>query len=299
MAMRTIETDGLKCLGHDEHGPWRLGDDRLLRASVDKVPLQTEADARAVFDTYHLARIAGAPTPDALEVVRVADGYGVVVEYVAGLPLGIHLMFGSYSIETAGYDMGVLARKLHAVHMGAGRDWGALFTQRAQELSTLMSPELGDRLISLVEKIPPSDTLIHGDLYVVNVVVLNGECRLIDMEDAGFGHPTFDLAIARSRLVGAANNLAVSVGVERGVGERVWRRVWRSLLKSYFESAGESTLDDFDQRFEMLAEIEICHQIYANRHDDVGHMSDDQRERLAAGIQRIEELLPHVTRLDF
>ena len=276
MAMRTIETDGLKCLGHDEHGPWRLGDDRLLRASVDKVPLQTEADARAVFDTYHQARIAGAPTPDALEVVRVADGYGVVVEYVAGLPLGIHLMFGSYSIETAGYDMGVLARKLHAVHMGAGRDWGALFTQRAQELSTLMSPELGNRLISLVEKI-----------------------RLIDMEDAGFGHPTFDLAIARSRLVGAANNLAVSVGVERGVGERVWRRVWRSLLKSYFESAGESTLDDFDQRFEMLAEIEICHQIYANRHDDVGHMSDDQRERLAAGIQRIEELLPHVTRLDF
>lgn len=76
---------------------------------MNRVPLQTEADAQAVFDTYHAARLAGASTPDALEVVRVADGYGVVVEYVTGLPLGSHILLGSYSFEEAGRALGALA----------------------------------------------------------------------------------------------------------------------------------------------------------------------------------------------
>lgn len=294
-----IETDGLKCLGPEGRGPWRLGNDRLLRTSTDMVPLRAETDAQAVFDTYHAARLAGAPSPDALEVVRVADGYGVVVEYIAGLPLGTHLLFGSYSIEMAGHTMGVLARKLHSMHMGAGRDWNALFAQRARELSTLMAPQAGKQLVSLVEMIPPSDALIHGDLHVANVVVLDGECHLIDMELAGYGHPTFDLAIARSRLIGAANDATVNARLGRDVSERVWRRIWRALLESYFEDASESTLDDLDQRFEVLAQIELCRQLCADYRSDADSLNDGQRRRLAESIQRIEELLPHITRLDF
>ena len=299
MALRTIETDDLKCLRPEGHGPWRLGDDLLLRTSMKQVPLRAEADAQAVFDVYRAARLAGASTPDALEVVRVADGYGVVVEYVAGLPLRTHLMLGSYSIEETGCAMAALARKLHAVHMEAGRDWGALFAQRAHGLSGLMPPQMGDRLVSLVGEVPPSNALIHGDLHMANVVVMDGECRPIDMEAAGFGHPSFDLGIARARLTGVANNLAAIAGVKRDVGERIWRRIWRAFLQGYFEGAGESALDDLDRRFEVLALIEVCRLLCANFHGDLGRLNEDQRKRLAASIQRLEEVLPHVERLDF
>ena len=299
MALRTIDTDGLKCLGPEKHGPWLLDEDRLLRTSMDTVPLRTEAAAQAVFDVYRSARLAGAPTPDALEVVQVAGGYGVVVEYVVGLPLGMHLLFGSYSIEMTGSALGTLARRLHAVRMGAGCNWGALFARRAREFSTLLSSGAGNRLVSLVEEIPPSDTLVHGDLHVANVVVLGEECRLIDMETAGFGHPAFDLAIARSRLAGAANSLAVNVGVERRVGDRVWRRVWRALLQSYFEDASESALDDLSQRFEVLAQVDTYRQLCADGPGGVDRLDDSQKLRLAACIQRVEDTLPRVTRLDF
>ena len=299
MALRTIETDGLKCLGPEEFGPWRLGDDRLLRASSNMVPLQTEAEAQAVFDTYHAAYLAGAPTPDALEVVRVNDGYGVVVEYVPGLPLGSHVLIGSYSIEEAGHAMGELARELHAVRMDAGRDWNTLFAQRAREFATLMSPESGEKLVSLVEKIPPSNALIHGDLHVVNVVVLDGVCRLIDMEAAGYGHPVLELAIALSRLEAAANRLAVSLGIDRDESDRIWHRMWLALLKGYFDGAGESELNDLNQRLEVLGKVELCRQICANPESDSGHLSDYQRKRVIAMVRRVEELLPNIERLDF
>lgn len=91
----------------------------------------------------------------------------------------------------------------------------------------------------------------------------------------------------------------MTVGVGRDVGERVWRRVWRVFLQRYFESASESALDDLGQRFEVLAEIEICGQMCANCHSDLDWLTDGQRKRFVAGIQRIEEVLPRVTRLDF
>ena len=299
MALRTIETDDLKCLKHEGFGPWRLGDDLLLRTSANMRPFQTEAAAKAVFDVYHAVRLAGAPTPDALEIVRVGDGYGVVVEYVSGLPLGTHLMFGSYSAEMAGCAIGSLARKLHEVHVEAGRDWRALFAKQALALSTLMELEAGNRLVSLVEKMPPSDTLIHGDLHVANVVVRNGECHPIDMEAAGFGHPAFELAIARSRMKGAANRLAVNVGVKRDEAERMWRSAWRALLQSYFEGASEAELDDLDRRFEVLAHIETSRHVFANDPGSADGQSDNQKDLIATCIQRIEEVLPRVTRLDF
>lgn len=297
--MRTIDTDGLTCLGPDGFGPYRLGDDRLLRTSQALVPFETKAEAQAVFDTYRAARRAGAPTPDALELVRVPNGFGVVVEYVAGLPLGTHIMFGSYSTEEAGRAMGTLARKLHKYRMEAGHDWRARFERRARKLSAWLSPESVERLTSLLEAVPPATTLIHGDLHVANVLVLEDECQPIDMESAGFGHPMFELAIARSRLASAAINLNTNIGVERNVSERVWREIWRAFLKSYFDGASETELESLDQRFELLAEVELLRQLCSNRQDNTELMSENERKRLASRIRRIEELLPRLSRLDF
>ena len=299
MALRTITTDGLKCLGTEGYGPWRLGDDCLLRTSSHMVPFTSEAQARTIYDIYHTTRLAGAPTPDALEVVRVEGGYGVVVEYVPGLPLGTHVLIGSYSIEDAGRAMGSLAHDLNSIRMETGFDWGTFFTQRAYELSALMSPEAGERLITLVENIPPSATLIHGDLHVVNVVVHNSKCHLIDIEAAGFGHPTFELAIARSRLIGAANRLSQTVGIDRDESDRMWQRMWRALLRGYFDGADESTLDELDQRFEVLALIELCRLMCKEHQGNTDHPDNSLKKLLGANIQRIEELLPHVERLDF
>ena len=98
--MRCIDVRELEDIGHTGDGPWRLGDDRLLRASSFWGPFDTPQKAQALFDTYRAAHLATAVTPDALELVQVvAHGersYGVVVEYVRGLGLDAHVAFGSY-----------------------------------------------------------------------------------------------------------------------------------------------------------------------------------------------------------
>lgn len=62
----------------------------VLRISSGGRPIPTEDEAIAVLETYQEAANA-AGTPQAHEVVRIAGGYGVVVDYVVGLGLGVHV----------------------------------------------------------------------------------------------------------------------------------------------------------------------------------------------------------------
>lgn len=292
--MRTIDTDGLRSLGSGRRGPWPLEDGLLLRTTGFGAPLRTEAQARATFDIYRAARTAGAPTPDALEIVQVEGGYGVVVEFVTGVGLHVHLVIGSYSAEEAGQAMGELARKLHAFHVRAGRDWNAEFARRVRELAELMPPNTGSRLVSLVDEIPASDTLLHGDLHFANVVVCDGEYHLIDMEWSGFGNPVFDLAITRSSLMTTTRKTSAFMGIDQEQRDKTAHAAWDAFMRSYFEGAGVSLLADLDRRIAVLSEVDSCCNIHGPFGAHRESLNSYQRERIAACVRKLEELLPQV-----
>lgn len=293
--MRTIDTDNLEALGHDGAGPWRMGDGRLLRIASGAHPIRTEEEAREVLAAYRAAA-ASAGTPQAHEVVRVSGGYGVVADYVAGLGMQVHLAFGSYAPEEAGRAMGALLRGLHGAGMEAGRDWNGVFRGWAGQLAPLLPGELGARLSSLVDAVPERRCLLHGDFHMGNVVVSGGTPVPIDMEAAGFGHPVFDLAVARSRMLGNAKHEAREFGIDAQTAERFARGTWRGLLEGYFEGSSGIELAEADRRIEALSEVEACCFRYGVGRAEPGGR---QRARVALCAKRLAELLPRTGRLDF
>ena len=48
---------------------------------------------------------------------------------------------------------------------------------------------LGKKCMKLIDKLPASNTLIHGDFHTGNVFLQNGEPLLIDMDRVSIGHP--------------------------------------------------------------------------------------------------------------
>lgn len=169
--MRYIDANILEPLSTRNNGPWRIEDDRILKTSAHGEPLRTVEAARAVYDAYQVAYEAGVGTPRPFEVVCSGDAFGVVVEYVRGLGMIKHVVFGSYTPREAGQAMGELMCRLHGVRVTEGRDVNATFQGYARTLEPLLPHDVGRQLVSLVEAIPNSNVLLHGDFHLGNVVV--------------------------------------------------------------------------------------------------------------------------------
>lgn len=255
--MRYVDASTLNPVGNRDTGPWHLGDNRLLKTSAHGLPLRTEKDAQGVLDAYRMAYEADAGTPRPWEVVRAGDGFGVVVEYVQGMSMIPHVIFGSYTPQEAGQAMGVLMLRMHGAHVTEGRDVNADFRRYARALAPLLPSGVGDQLVSLVDVIPESPTLLHGDLHPGNVVVRRGVPTPIDMELAGFGHPILDLAITRARML-LGSDRGIKRGEARNLDRRTRRMVWESLLATYLDAADTEMLQDPDRMTTMLAEVERC-----------------------------------------
>ena len=297
--MRYIDTEGLTSLSRSQPGPWRLEDGRILRVSCGGYPIATEEEAREMLATYQVCA-ASVGTPNAYEVVRVSGGYGVVVDYVVGLGMEVHVAIGSYTPEDMGHAMAELLRRLHARHMEVGRDWNEVFRGWATALSPLVPDGLGDRLVSLVESLPRRHSLLHGDFHAGNIILSNGVLTPIDMEYAGFGHPVFDLSVARSRMVSnaAAQIRGQGEGADADMLEQSARQAWQALLGAYFEDASTSELEELDRRIEVLSGLERSCIAYGIARTGSEGAGERQLSRVAPHVGRIAELICRVERLD-
>ena len=113
------------------------------------------------------------------------------------------------------------------------------------------------------------------------MVVVKGKLAPIDMEMMGFGHPVFDLAISRSRLLHAALVKDI-LGYTEDDYQKSADALWKAQLEAYFEGR-EIDLDAVNTGIQVLAALE-----YAANYDDM----------LEDGAAFIAELLPYVDRLD-
>lgn len=75
--------------------------------------------------------------------------------------------------------------------------------------------------------------------------------------------------------------------------------MWSEILASYFGGVDSTVLTELDRRISVLAEIDHCCWRYrvTNVADD--GLNERQRDRLARAADRLGELLPQVSRLDF
>lgn len=306
--MRAVSASDLRPFGGDKtyagggRGPWRLGEDRILKTHVNGEALSTEEKARGLFDVYRAAFEAGANTPEPLEVVRVGDGFGIVISRVRGVSLWLHVRYGSVSPKRAGRAVGELLRGLHEARMSLGCDWHATFCSWSRMLASLLAPSLSDRvadkLVALVDAIPASATLLHGDAHTNNVIALRDGCSFIDLDRAGYGHPVFDLAIARSRNLLDVRDLLGRNGRDDKESAKGVDVLWNETLASYFDGVDPTELAELDRRISVLAEIEHCCWRYGVA-SVVDGPNERQRDRLACAAERLGALLPHISRLDF
>jgi thiamine kinase-like enzyme len=165
-----------------------VGNGRILKLFHAHEP-RTRVEAEA-----HIGRIvasAGLSAPQVFEVVEQDGRWGIVYERMAGSEL---------AAAVRPWNAGRWGREMARLH-------STLFAQRvpdlprqrerlARRISTapLFSAAERQHFMALLDALPDSDVLCHGDFHPANLLQTAQGLTIIDWNDATQGHPAADIA---------------------------------------------------------------------------------------------------------
>ena len=192
-AMRFVSVKSLEVLGSGVHSTvYRLDEETILKVvkdmSLDAIRTEMQA-SKQVF-------IHGIPTAISYDVVRTEEGYGEIYEMFHAGVLPAAVMAEPERLEEYLQRFVALYKSIHAVEIGEDEleNVHDRYLAAADKAAPYMTAEDHAALRRFLLAIPLRHTFVHGDFHMGNVMLQDGELVLIDVGEAGWGHPLLDFA---------------------------------------------------------------------------------------------------------
>lgn len=293
-AYRRISIDGCEMIGRGANGTvYRIDRDTVVKVynAPDCLP-----DVQRERELARKAFVLGVPTAIPYDVVRVGDKYGSVFELLNAQSLSRLI-----AAEPEHYDEYVklfveLMRRLHSTHIRPG-DMPSV-KPLAQECvgfaCQLLEPAKASKLRQLVDALPDTDTMLHGDYHTNNIVMQNGEALIIDMDTLCTGHPIFELAWAYLACVGYGELDHAVVEEFLGLPYDLTCRFWNDALRLYLDGC-DVPLARVEDMIRTVAYCRLARRILRRDAQD----TPDYQRTLEFCRARLNALLDTVDDLDF
>lgn len=294
-AYRRLSIDGCEVIGKGSNGVvYRLDPDTIIKVYRNPDALSE------IHRERELARKAftmDIPTAIPYDVVKVGNGYGSVFEL-----LNAKSFSKLIKADPDGMDKYIalyveLLKKLHSTHVAQGGlipDEKSVVLGWAKFLKGHIPDEQYEKLVALVEAVPESDVLLHGDYHTNNVMMQNGEVLLIDMDTLCLGHPVFELASVFLAYVGFGE-LDHSVTQNFiGMPYELTTKIWRKTLEMYFETTDEDELRSYADKAMIVGYTRLMRRtIRRIGYDDPegAAVIENCKKNLAELLSRVDTLL--------
>lgn len=255
-SIREMSVDGCEKIGEGFYGiVYRINNDTIVKVykkgnSIDSVKREIEL-ARKAF-------VLGIPTAIPYDIVKVGELYGSVFELINSSSLQKLIIDGADIDKLAKETVEVL-KKIHSTKL----EEGELPSKRkekiewAKDCSNFLPDKTGKRLIELLEKLPETNTMIHGDFHIKNIMKQNDEILLIDMDTISVGHPIFELGAIYATYEGFAsvdkNNTLDFLGIPLEQSQVFLRLTY----KYYFEGKSQEYIEEVISKAKIICYLQI------------------------------------------
>ena len=122
--------------------------------------------------------------------------------------------------------------------------------------------EIGEKLVRLVQEIPDTCNMLHGDYHIKNIMQQNGENLLIDMDTLSMGHPIFEFAAIYLAYVGFSCVNHNNVKEFLGISYEQASEFWQETLRAYFETEDESYLKEIENKSAIIGYARILRRTF-------------------------------------
>ena len=294
-AYRRLSVEGCEVIGRGANGEvYRLDPDTIIKVYLNPDALP---DIHRERELARRAFVLGIPTAIPYDVVKVGEGYGSVFELLNAKSFAKLIIS-----EPANVDKYVgmyidLLKKIHSTDVRAGDmpDMKEVALNWAAFLKDYLPEEDFNKLYSLVEAVPHSDRMLHGDYHVKNVMLQNGEALLIDMDTLCVGDPVFEFASIWLAYMGYSELDHEIVKNFLGIPRDITEHIWNSTLRLYFGTEDEETLRRYEEKAMVIGYTRMMRRTIRRN----GLNTPDGKALIEHCAKRLSQLLGSVDSLSF
>ena len=263
---REVSLEGCKMIGFGAKGEvYRYNDELVIKVYNQK---NTYHDVEREIALSRKAFVLGIPTAISFGIVAIGEKYGAMYELVESETLSSLISRFPGQIETYAELMAEVALTIHGVEVPNDEDIPAVYDRVYEYIDYgigRVDKALALKVRALLDALPASDTLLHGDFHTGNVFLQNGDPLLIDMDRLAKGPAIIEL----SDLCYFYNVLGEE-GPE--IVEHFMKfsyetacRFFRLFLKYYLKTEDENKLDEVTEKASLIAYSRLIRRLHKKR----------------------------------
>ena len=193
-AYRKVSIDGLEKIGEGSNGiVYRINDDTIIKVYKNAGALEDIKRERELAKT---ALVLGVNTAIPFDVVKVGDTYGSIFELLSAKSVTKLVMGDEENKEKYVKIFVNLLKEIHATQVKPNLlpDARLRAIGWCEDLKDYLDENTYTKLHTMLENVPESLNMIHGDYHTNNVHYDGKEAILIDMDTLSTGNPVFEFS---------------------------------------------------------------------------------------------------------
>ena len=292
-AYRKISVEGCEVIGQGANGKvYRIDQDTIVKEyfNADALP-----DIKRERELARTALILGIPTAIPYDVVKVGNGYGSVFELLNAKSFAKIIISEPEKLDDVVKMSVELLKKIHSTYVKPGlmprmKD---VAVNWVEFLKDYLDADKYDKFIRMVKEVPETDTMLHGDYHIKNVMLQDGEVLLIDMDTLCVGHPIFEFASIFNAYQGYSELDHHNIEKFLGISFEQGKQFWDKTVDLYFD---DKTKEEKEEIKKMAMIIGYARNMRRTIRRN-GFDTDGGKALIEHCKNRINELLDEVDRL--
>lgn len=290
-AYREFSVEGCEIIGQGANGKvYRIDPETIIKVynNPDSLP-----DIKRERELARKAFVLGIPTAIPYDVVKVGDGYGSVFELLNAKSFAKLIEEDPDNIDKyIGLYIDLL-KKIHSTEVVDDEvpSMKEVAVGWAKDLVEYLPNGYGEKLVQIIENIPDSKHMMHGDYHIKNVMMQNGETLLIDMDTICTGEPVFELASMFNAYVGFGSIDASNVENFLGLSYDRTNYIWEKSLELYCEDKSEEEMQELKAKAELIGYARIMRRTIRRG----GLDTEDGQELIDFCRKQIESDIDYIT----
>ena len=292
---REVSIDGCKQIGRGAKGDVYRYDEELIIKVYNQN--NTYHDVEREIALSRKAFILGIPTAISFGIVSVGDRYGSMCELVDAETISHCISRSPGQVETYAGIMAELARTIHGITVSEDDGFPDALERVRDYMQGGIACEdeaLAEKCMRLIDALPVTNTLLHGDFHTGNVFLQKGEPLLIDMDRLSTGHPIVEISDLYYFYVVLGEDDPSVVEKFMGFSYPTAQKFYDAFLKRYLETEDEDALREVTEKASLIA----YSRLIRNRRKK-GELSDRDREQIRRCVERIAALAERLDSLAF
>ena len=237
--LKEISVDGCEVIGSGGYGKvYRIDDETIVKIYHEGVKKEyIESEKKTSMDAFKM----GIPTAISFNMVKCGSQYGVVYELFNAKTMAQLVTADPSRLPELGTKMALKLKELHQIEVPENSGFQSrkqiFFDWLDTMLRPAITPEEYDKVRGFIESIPDRRTFLHGDYNSKNVMLQDDEILLIDIGDAAYGHPIFDVAMVMLAYIVLPNSVIMSEEEKAhllGFAPDLAPKMWGVMCGAYF-----------------------------------------------------------------